>query len=356
MIQALQTLQTTTGAIFDPAETSAPLTFSNDAAALKAIQTGVAVVDRSHWGRIRVADGDRLRFLHNQTTNDFQILKPGQGCEAVFVTSTGRTIDLVAAYVCEDSVLLLTSPTLQQNLIDWMDRYIFFADQVKLTDVTQETAAFTVLGPKSDALVEKLGAAALIGSPDASHQTIEFADQAIRVAVGSGLTIPGYTLIAPTELAAPLWQTLTAAGAEPLGERAWNQLRIEQGRPMPGLELTTDYNPLEAGLWRTLSFSKGCYIGQETIARLNTYQGVKQQLWGVKLDAIAPPGAIISIGETKVGKLTSVAETAAGYIGLAYIRTKAGGQGLKVQVGDTAGEITDIPFATRGYLEQQVEG
>ena len=355
MIQALQTLQTTTGAIFDPTEPAAPLTFSNDAAALKAAQTAVAVVDRSHWGRIQVADADRLRFLHNQTTNDFQTLQPGQGCDAVFVTSTGRTIDLVTAYVCEDTVLLLTSPTLQQNLIGWMDRYIFFADKVKLTDVTSETAAFTVLGPQTDALLETLGATALIGGPYASHQTLAFADTEIRAAVGSGLTIPGYTLIASAEQAAKLWQTLTDAGAVPLGERVWNQLRIEQGRPMPNQELTEDYNPLEAGLWSSLSFSKGCYIGQETIARLNTYQGVKQQLWGVKLSAIAVPGAIITLGDNKVGKLTSVAETTDGYIGLAYIRTKAGGQGLKVQVGDTTGEIIDIPFATRGYLDQQAE-
>ena len=355
MIQALKTLQTNAGAIFDTTETAAPLTFSNDATALKAARTAIAVVDRSHWGRIQVSDADRLRFLHNQTTNDFQTLKPGQGCNTVFVTSTGRTIDLVTAYICEDTVLLLTSPTLQQNLIDWMDRYIFFADQVNLADITQETAAFTVLGPESDALLEKLGATALLGRPQANHQTLAFAEGEIRVAVGSDLMIPGYTLIAPSEQAAKLWQTLTAAGAVPLGERVWSQLRIEQGRPMPGQELTADYNPLEAGLWRSLNFDKGCYIGQETIARLNTYQGVKQQLWGIKLDAIAAPGAIITIGENKVGKLTSLAETAEGYIGLAYIRTKAGGQGLRVEVGDATGEIIDIPFATRGYLDQKIE-
>ena len=157
MIQALQTLQTAAGALFDAAETAPPLTFSNDDAALKAAQTGMAVVDRTHWGRIQVSDADRLRFLHNQTTNDLQTLQPGQGCDTVFVTSTGRTLDLVTAYVCEDTVLLLTSPNLQQTLIDWMDRYIFFADQVKLTDITPDTAVFTVLGPESDTLAGAIG-------------------------------------------------------------------------------------------------------------------------------------------------------------------------------------------------------
>ena len=351
MIQALQTLQTTAGALFDTAETAAPLSFSNDAAALEAAQTGVAVVDRSHWGRIQVADADRLRFLHNQTTNDIQTLKPGQGCDTVFVTSTGRTLDLVTAYVCEDTVLMLTSPNLQQTLIDWMDRYIFFADKVKLTDLTPDTVAFTLLGPKSDDLLDTLGASPLIGGVNAQHKPLEFADGAIRAAVGSGLSLPGYTLIAPVALAAPLWQTLADAGAVPLGERVWRQLRIQQGRPMPGRELTENYNPLEAGLWNSLSFSKGCYIGQETIARLNTYQGVKQQLWGIRLSAIAPLNATITLGEDKVGRLTSIVETGQGFIGLAYIRTKAGGKGLKVKIGEVTGEIIDIPFAARGYLD-----
>lgn len=89
MGNALQDLQTNQGAVFAE-ELSVPVTFGNDAAALAAAQSGVAVCDRSHWGRIRVSDSDRLRFLHNQTTNQMQQLQPGQGCDTVFVTSTGR--------------------------------------------------------------------------------------------------------------------------------------------------------------------------------------------------------------------------------------------------------------------------
>jgi hypothetical protein len=115
---------------------------------------------------------------------------------------------------------------------------------------------------------------------------------------------------------------------------------------MPERELTEDYNPLEAGLWQTISFSKGCYIGQETIARLNTYKGVKQQLWGVRLGAPVQPGSVVTLEGEKVGKLTSFTETERGLFGLAYIRTKAGGVGLKVQVAEVEGEIVDVPFLT----------
>lgn len=120
----------------------------NDAAAIKAVQEGLAVCDRTSWGRIKISDDDRLRFLHNQSTNNIQQLKPGQGCDTVFVNSTARTLDLVTVYIQEDAVLLLVSPNRREFLMQWLDRYIFFADKVQLTDVTDETASLSVFGPK----------------------------------------------------------------------------------------------------------------------------------------------------------------------------------------------------------------
>lgn len=347
MIHQLQEVQSAFGATF---ETSIPVSFGNDLDAIKAAREGVALCDYSHWGRIRVSDSDRLRFLHNQSTNDFQQLKPGQGCDTVFITSTARTIDLATAYVTEDAVLLIVSPNRRQYLMDWLERYIFFADKVELTDLTHETAAFSLIGPKSDGILEQLGAGAIIGQPYATHQLVQLKDIEIRVAVGSGLAMPGYTLIVPAENAATVWSNIVEAGVVPLGDRVWEQLRIQQGRPAPDQELTEDYNPLEAGLWQTISFEKGCYIGQETIARLNTYKGVKQHLWGIRLSASVEPGTIITVGDEKIGKLTSCIDISSGSFGLGYIRTKAGGEGLKVQVGESEGEIVNVPFLTHDYL------
>ena len=124
-----------------------------------------------------------------------------------------------------------------------------------------------------------------------------------------------------------------------------------QGRPQPESELTDDYNPLEVGLWQTVSFDKGCYIGQETIARLNTYKGVKQNLWGIRLNAAAEAGMVITAGDNKVGKLTSCTQDGDNHFGLGYIRTKAGGVGLKVKVGETEGEVVSIPFVSHEYPE-----
>lgn len=323
---------------------------SNDAAAIQAAREKVAVCDRSNWGRIQVSDEDRIRFLHNQTTNDFQQLKPGQGCDTVFVTSTARTIDLATAYVLEDTVLLLVSPNRSQQLMELMDRYIFFSDKVQLKDVTTNTATFSLIGSQSDALLKQLGADLLIGQPYGAHQLLPLLETEVRVAVGSGLALPGYTLILPSENAAKFWSKLVSSGAIALSETGWEQLRIEQGRPIPDHELTEDYNPLEAGLWQTISFSKGCYIGQETIARLNTYKGIKQHLWGIRLRSPAQPGSVITVGSEKVGKLTSYTETEQGAFGLGYVRAKAGGAGLKVKVGESEGELVDVPFVSHNYV------
>lgn len=345
----LHDVQAARGAVFSE-DTAVPITFGNDDAARRAVSSGVALCDRSHWGRVRVSDDDRLRFLHNQTTNQIQLLQPGQGCDTVFVNSTGRTIDLAIAYLETDAVLLFVSPDQAPVLMAWMDRYIFFADKVQLTDETETTVAFTLLGPESTHLLAQFGILDLKDAPHGSHQPITLNGIEARLAVDSGLTLPGFTVMAAAEHGADLWQSLVEAGAVPLGEQVWQELRIEQGRPLPGAELTEDYNPLEATLWKAVSFDKGCYIGQETIARLNTYQGVKQQLWGLHLAAPATPGTVITHAGNKVGTLTSCVPTPDGARGLGYIRTKAGGKGLAVKVGDVEAEVVEIPFATRGYL------
>jgi folate-binding protein YgfZ len=319
--------------------------------AVEAAKTAVAVCDRSLWGRILVSDADRLRFLHNQTTNTFEQRQPGEGCDTVFVNSTGRTLDLATAYVLEDAVLLLVSPNRRQFLMQWMDRFIFFADKVKLEDITDATATFSLIGPGSDALIEKLGAGEVVGQPYGTHQVFDLNGIEVRVAVGSGLALPGYTLMLSADQSPTLWATLTDRGAAPLSQTDWDRLRIEQGRPTPDQELTEDYNPLEAGLWNTISLSKGCYIGQETIARLHTYRGVKQQLWGVRLPAGVSPESTIMVGEERVGKLTSCTPTDDGYFGLAYIRTKAIEADVRsVQIEGVEGQLVPVPFVKHEYL------
>lgn len=331
--------------------------------AIAAVKSNVVVCDRSHWGRIEVRDNDRLRFLHNQSTNDLQTIPPGKGCETVFVTSTARMIDLATAYITDDAVLLIVSPQRHEYLLQWLDKYIFFADQVELIDKNPDTALFTLIGSHSDEIIRKLGGSEIIGQPEHSHILV---NNNIRIAVGTGLALPGYNLIVPTNEKANIWEKIINAGATTIDDNTWESLRIIQGRPVPDRELTEDYNPLEVGLWQTVSFSKGCYIGQETIARLNTYKGVKTYLWGIKLNESVPLDSDIYLSEEnlseenqnpenqnkgKIGKLTSLTPTPEGYFGLGYIRSKVGGVGLKIKIENALGEVVAVPFVSHEYPE-----
>jgi tRNA-modifying protein YgfZ len=349
-MQALRDFQCSQGAQI---ASNIPVTFGNDAEAIAAAHQAVALYDRSHWGRLRLSGGDRLTFLHNQSTNDLKPLQSGQGCETVILTSTARTIDLVSAYITEAEIWVLTSPSQRQPLLKWLDRYIFFGDKVELTDFSDTTVCFSLLGPRSTALLEGMGVTNLPQTLH-THCIANIAGLSVRIATGGGLDTQGYTIIADLADGAALWEAFTTAKAVPLGEQAWEQLRVLQGRPMPGAELTEDYNPLEAGLWHTVSFNKGCYIGQETIARLNTYNGVKQQLWGLKLAQAEPVGTILSIEGQKIGVLTSVVETAQGCFGLAYLKTKAGGAGLIVKVGEHEAVAVDVPFLSRAQQPAEI--
>ncbi|MEO0409390.1 MAG: folate-binding protein [Cyanobacteria bacterium P01_A01_bin.135] len=339
----LQELQTAAGATFTD---GIPTTYGNDDAARTAAATGVALCDRSHWGYLEVSDSDRIRFLHNQTTNDFMTLQPGQGCQTVFVTSTARTVDLVSAYVLEDAVRLLCSPTCRESLLAWMDRFIFFSDKVQLKDITELTATLSLIGPQSHELLQSLGLD-MVEQPPQSHRIVKLGGIEVRVAAGSGLASPGYTLFTDIDAAPELWRLLTDRGALPLGDRLWEELRIMQGRPVPEQELTEDYNPLEAGLWQAVSFNKGCYIGQETIARLHTYGGPKQLLWSLELSGPVATGERITVDGERAGVVTSVVQTPQGWRGLGYIRSKMGGAGLNFRSGEIAGTVVEAPFLTR---------
>ncbi len=338
----LKQLQESAGAIFD--ESGVVLGFDNEAQVREAIENGVAISDRSHWGMLKITGEDRLRYLHNQSTNDFEKLQPGQGCDTVFVTSTARTLDLATAYVTEDAVLVVVSPNRREQLLAWLDRFIFPFDKVELTDVSADLTVFSLIGEQSSTLLSEMTTDAVSLAKVGEHQLVNIADIPVRIALGSGLANSGYTLIIESDRASVVWSKILELGAIPFGDRLWENLRIQQGRPVPDHELTEDYNPLEAGLWGTISFEKGCYIGQETIARLNTYNGVKQKLWGIKLNQPAVTNTPITLDGRKVGVLTSYGNTPLGYFGLGYIRTKAGGEGLMVTVGEAEGELVAVPF------------
>lgn len=346
MTTELHSYQANQGAVFSPE--GIPLDFGIAPATVwQAAYGGVAICDRSHWGLLTLTGEDRQRFLHNQTTQSWQLRSPGQGGETVFVTSTARTLDLAMVWVKSDALWLLVSPPCRTQLYEWMDRFIFPMDKVAVSDRTGDYAIFQVMGPRSGAIAEALG---LPLPPEQAGHHCPLGEEGV-IAQGNGLGLPGYTLMVPWASAGAMWEQWCAAGAIPCGEDLWQQLRITQGRPWPGRELTADYNPLEAGLWHTLAFDKGCYIGQETIARLNTYKGVKQRLWGLVSDRPLQADIPLLLHGEKVGVVTSAIGTPEGDRGLGYVRTKVGGEDLELTAGEATVKTVALAYIQHTYHE-----
>ncbi|URR36696.1 folate-binding protein [Thermosynechococcus sp. HN-54] len=304
---------------------------------LETVSTSGAVYDCSHWGRLRLTGGDRLKFLHNQSSNNCLLLQPGQGADTVFLTSTARTLDLATLFVHSDWVELLISPQRREFLLKWLDKYIFFGDDVQVSDRTPDSYCYRVFGAVADQMSAQFDLEPF--AQPYAHVTVTYENTPLTIAATSGLAILGLTLWSDRPLSDLLHPYPQLSDAD------WEHLRIRQGRPAADAELTEDYNPLEARLGHTISFNKGCYIGQETIARLNTYQGVKQHLWGLELSAaVTPPTPLFLDGE-KVGLLTSCTPLNRGAFGLGYVRTKVGGTGLTLHTPEgIIAQVVEVPF------------
>ncbi|KAK6136505.1 hypothetical protein DH2020_029741 [Rehmannia glutinosa] len=226
-------------------------------------------------------------------------------------------------------------------------RYIFFADKVEIQDITNQTSMFALLGPKSSEIMKDLNLGDLVGQPYGSHKHYSVGGMPLTVAVGSIISVEGFTFMMSPAAAGSVRKALLGQGAIPMGPSAWETLRIIRGRPAPGKELTEEFNVLEAGLWRAVSLNKGCYKGQETISRLVTYDGIKQRLWGIHLSSPVEPSSIITVDGKKVGKLTSftAGTKTSGPFGLGYIKKKGSSEGDSVIVGDSiVGTLVEVPF------------
>ena len=326
-----------------------PRSYGDSAAEYFAAREGVALHDSSYVGRIKATGEDVLDLLHRISTNDVLSLEPGRGTPTVLTTDKGRILDLLTVQNLGDHILLLTSPHTRDAVIEWIDKYTFVED-IALEDVTPDTAMLSLMGPGARSLVGRLAEVELEPHCSAHTSVAGVEAQVIRRDLGDR---PRYDLVVPGEAAPGVWGELTSAGAVPIGREAYEMLRVEAGEPGFDKELGEAYNPLETGLWGSISFTKGCYIGQEVIARLDTYQKVQKHLVSLRF----PPGTSVEEGEKlvkdgrEVGQVTSVAvlPTQGEAIGMGYVRKEAAEVGTQMDLDGATGaqarvEAQLLPF------------
>ncbi|PKB68012.1 MAG: hypothetical protein BZY81_03165 [SAR202 cluster bacterium Io17-Chloro-G4] len=326
-----------------------PTVYTDVASEYESATTAAAVHDASYMGRLKATGVDALDLLNRLSTNEVIDLEAGQGAPTILTTDRGRILDVIIVLNTGEHVLLLTSPQMQDPVIQFLDKYTIMED-LTVEDVSSSTSMLAVWGPKSSECLAKATNTNLDGLAPYGSLSADIGGCSVRLLSCTLSDLPGYYLICSTEDASAVWQGITNSGATPMGTSASETARVFQGTPAQGSEMGDDFNPLEAGLIGAIDFTKGCYIGQEVIARLDTYKKVQKYL--VKLafgeGSGVTAGSTLTLEGKTVGKVTSVvSDPSTGQdIGLAYVRTAQAEVGIRLELeppGSGWAEILSLP-------------
>ena len=316
-------------------------------------RTGAVLVDESHRGKIEVRGPDAARFLHNLTTNDIINLAPGCGCEGFLTTAKAKVIAYVLIFRQDAAAFWLDSaPGSAERVIQHLDRYLI-SEQVEFTDHLGAFAQLHFAGPEAPRLLGQM-----LGSVSAPAEQLQHATATIGEAVEShirrhdALGLPGFDLVCPADRAPDVWRRLTEAGVRPIGREACETLRVEAGLPREGTDIDENTFAPEVGrIAQTICYTKGCYLGQESIVMARDRGQVNRTLVGVKLSGgPVPLGSRLFIQGKEVGRVTSsvVSPRLGTGLGLALVRRGHQTPGTIVEV-EVAGarapaEVVRLPL------------
>jgi len=307
----------------------------------RAMREGAGLLDRSERGKLLVRGADAADYLQGQLTNDIEGLEADQGCYAALLDRKGHLVaDMRVLHLSHShagNIWLETEAVALEALRKHLETYKI-GREVEVLDETQEWAITSLIGP---------GSAEIAGTPPLSPEYAQHYYLRDGIEVLAVSTDLGIDLITRPDTVAPLRELLTDAGAVEVSEEAAEILRIERGRPRFGREMSEETMPAEAGIVeRAVDFEKGCYIGQEPVARLHYRGKPNRRLVGLRLSAPAERGAPLRLGEREVGAIGSASVSPAlGPIGLAVVRREAGtGDRLEVGDGELTAEVAELPF------------
>jgi folate-binding protein YgfZ len=316
----------------------------------QALTETAALLDFSFRGRLCLTGADRVRFLHGQVTNDIKALRPGFGCYAAVVNAKGRMEADLNVYSLEQELLLDFEPGLSGSLTQRLDKYIV-ADDVQVVDVATLYGLLTVQGPRAEAVIRKLTLFEQVPA-EPFHILKQLDSQAGEVYLANQprLRTKGFDLFVPVAALALVAERLIDAvrseGGGPTGWEAFEMARIEAGIPRFGVDMDGTNFPQECGIeTRALSYSKGCYIGQEVLNRIHTLGHVNRSLVGLRLvgeatDRLSKGDKLFRAGK-EVGYLTSSAGSPklGALVALGYVRNDAQAAGTELILRTASGEL-----------------
>lgn len=293
------------------------------------------LTDRTDVGVLKFTGESRLDLINRMSTQAILALKTGEGTATILTTDVGRIIDRLLLYASSDSVYAITGENNADNIARYLMRFVFFNDDFQIEDLSEKTAVFGIYGPQASAILKKAGfpetqlpihhwrQTTIAGITAYCHRTDPIAGD-------------GYLVMCQKSDQETCWQHLVDNGLVVADADAYELLRVEATVPRFGHELTQDYIPLEANLWDDVSFDKGCYIGQEIIARMESRNRLAKKLVKLTLAEPVAAGSELSANGKNAGKLTSVAEGPNGFVALGYVKTAVLDHGSHLSVGETA--------------------
>lgn len=301
----------------------------------QAAQETAVLIDRSSLALFKISGTSRLDIIDRISTNSVKTLQSGQGAATVLTTDIGRIIDRLILYASSDAVYVLAGEGHRDPLARYLLRNVFFNDDFQLHDVTPETAVFAIYGPQAQTHLRQAGFPET-DLPLHHWRQTEINGTTAYLHKTDPVRGDGYLVMSQTAAKDALQQHLVDSGITLADEAAFEYLRIASGLPRFGHELTLDYIPLEANLWADVSFTKGCYTGQEIIARMESRGRLAKRL--VSLTASTPlnPGAEIMAEGKNAGAITSAAMGPQGAVALGYVKTAVLDENKALFVGETA--------------------
>lgn len=290
----------------------------------RALREGAGIADLSWRGRLELLGKDRLRFLHNYVTCDVKGLAPGAGAYGFFTSPQGRILSDAVLLALEDRLWVEVGPGQEEPIAAHLKKYIL-ADRVEVRSL-EDMLPMAVLGPRAE---EVLGADLSALGAAWSHARIAVHGTEVELQRRGLMGAPAWTLWVSASVAAPLVERLIEQGARPVGFEALEALRAEAGVPRFGRDFGPDNFPQETGIDEAVSYTKGCYLGQEVVARIHYRGGVQNVLRRLFFEGVEPAQGVALVHD---GRETGKATTVVGSMGLGILHRRAAEPGTRVEV------------------------
>lgn len=326
-----------------------PAHFGDPSREYEAARHGAGLAHRAGRALFRIGGAGRSKFLQGLLSNDVEALAPGEGCQALFLDTKGHVRGALDLWAESDAIIAGCDAGFIDDALPDLTKYILAAD-VQVDDLRPDQTVLALMGAAADDVLAAVGAQAPAAAACA-HRRAELAGVEVRLARTPGLGTTGFEIHVPTAAVDEVWAALESTGGESaptyVGWNVAEALRVEAGVARLGHEITGDEFPQEVGLDGAVDYEKGCYLGQETVARIHYRGQVNRLLSGVRAETPLPQGAELISSGREVGRITSVAVSPRlGPIALALVRREESEGSATVEVRSDGAVVAEARVVT----------